>query len=126
VKHCFPGPGKYSVKLTIIDELTGDTIAKQVEYKAELENINQAYINSDNAGMVDKSISFKGITSDLKGIRITDYLWDFGNGFKPGGPLISNEFKKKGEYVVKLGLLAEKDSLGVVRKICVMKKIKIN
>ena len=84
VKHCFPGPGKYSVTLTIIDELTGDTIAKQVEYKVELENIKQAYIKSDNVGMVDKSISFKGLTSDLKGIKITDYFWDFGDGFKPG------------------------------------------
>ena len=126
VKHCFPGPGKYSVKLTITDELTSDTIAKQVEYKAELENIRQAYIKSDKVGMVDKSILFKGLTSDLKGIKITDYFWDFGDGFKPGGPSIENTFKKKGEYLVKLGLLAEKDSLGVVNKICYMKKIKIN
>jgi hypothetical protein len=123
VKYCFPGPGKYSVKLTIIDELTYDTIAKQVEYKTELENINQANINSDIAGLVDKSISFKGVLTDLKGFRITDYFWNFGDGFKPGGPLISNTFKKKGEYIVKLGLLAEKDSLGVIPKICVMKKI---
>jgi WD40-like Beta Propeller Repeat./PKD domain. len=126
VKHCFPGPGKYSVKLTIIDELTSDTIAKQVEYKTELENIKQAYINSDKVGIVDKSISFKGVTSDLKGFRITDYFWNFGDGFKPGGPFINNTFKKKGEYMVKLGLFAEKDSLGVIPKICVMKKIKIN
>jgi PKD domain/WD40-like Beta Propeller Repeat len=126
VRHCFPGPGKYPVKLTIIDELTSDTLAKQVEYKAELENIKQANINSDKVGSVDKSISFKGLTSDLKGIKITDYLWDFGEGFKPGGSYINYTFKKKGEYMVKLGLLAEKDSLGVAHKICVMKKIKIN
>ena len=126
VRHCFPGPGKYSVKLTIIDVLTGDTIAKQVEYKAELENIKQAYINSDKVGSVDKSISFEGVISDLKGIRVTDYFWDFGNGFKPGGPFIRSTFKEKGEYMVKLGLLAEQDSLGVVRKICVMKKVIIN
>ncbi len=126
VRHCFPGPGKYSVSLTIIDELTGDTIAKQVEYKAELENIRQAYIKSDDVGLVDKPISFNGVTSDLKGVRITDYFWDFGDGFKPGGPLIDNIFKKKGEYVVKLGLLVEKDSLGMVNKMCYMKKIKIN
>jgi hypothetical protein len=123
VKHCFPGPGKYSVKLTIIDELTGDTIANQVDYKVELENIDQAYINSYNVGNVGKSISFEGITKDLKGIRITDYFWDFGDGFKTGGPLMNTTFKKKGEYIVKLGLFAEKDSLGVIPKICVMKKI---
>ena len=123
VKYCFPGPGKYSVKLTIIDELTHDTIAKKVEYKTELKNINQANINSDEVGLVDKSISFKGVFTDLKGFRITDYFWNFGDGFKPGGPLISNTFKKKGEYIVKLGLLAEIDSLGVIPKICVMKKV---
>jgi hypothetical protein len=126
VKHCFPGPGKYSIKLTIIDELTGDTIAKKVEYKAELENIKQAYINSEDIGMVDKSMSFMGITADLKGIKVTDYLWNFGDGFKQGGPFISNTFKKKGEYMVKLGLLGEKDSLGVVHKTCFMKKVNIN
>jgi PKD repeat protein len=126
VKHCFPGPGKYSVKLNIIDELTGDSIAKQVEYKVELENIRQAVIKSDDAGIVDKTISFEGVMTDLKGMNITDLFWDFGDGFKSGGQIMNHTFKKKGEYMVKLGLLAEKDSLGVVQKTCVMKKIKIN
>lgn len=125
VKHCFPGPGKYLVKLTLIDELTGDTIAKQVNYKADLENIEQVYINSYNIGLADKPISFEGLTTDLKGFRITDYLWNFGDGFKPGGPLMSTTFKKKGEYNIQLGLQAEKDSIGVIPKTCVTKKIRI-
>ncbi len=126
VRHCFPGPGKYSVSLTIIDDLTRDTIAKKVEYKAELENIDQPYIISDKAGEVDKSMSFKGVTTDLKGMKITDFFWDFGAGFEQGGQSINYSFKKRGEYAVKLGLLSEKDSLGVVSKRCVIKKIKIN
>src|SRR5450759_1390670 len=125
VKHCFPGPGEYSVKLSIMDELTGKAIAEQVEYKVELENIEQAYINSYNVGVVDKSISFDGLKINLKDFRITDYLWNFGDGFKPGGSLMSKTFKKKGEYMVQLGLLAEKDSLGTIPKTCVMKKIRI-
>lgn len=126
VRHCFPGPGKYSVRLSIIDDLTGEFIAKQVEYKVELENIEQAYINSPDVGVVDKSISFEGLTTDLKGLRITEYFWDFDDGFIPGGPLMQTTFKIKGEYMVKLGLLAEKDSLGVIPKRCYMKKITIN
>jgi outer membrane protein OmpA-like peptidoglycan-associated protein len=125
VKHCFPGPGKYSVKLSIIDELTGKAIAEQVDYKVELENIEQAYINSYNVGIVDKSISFDAVKTNLKGFRITDYLWNFGDGFKPGGPVMSTTFKKKGEYTVKMGLFAEEDSLGMIPKTCVMKKIRI-
>jgi outer membrane protein OmpA-like peptidoglycan-associated protein len=126
VKHCFPGPGKYPVRLTILDELTGDTIANQADYKAELENNNQAYINSYNIGVEDKSISFEGITTDLKGFRITDYYWNIGDGFKPGGPIMKTTFKKKGDYKVQLGLLGAKDSLGVIPKTCVMKKIRIS
>jgi len=125
VKHCFPGPGEYSVKLSIIDELTGNAIADQVDYKVKLEDIEQAYINSYNVGIVNKSISFDGAKTNLKGYRITDYLWNFGDGFKPGGPNMSKTFNRKGEYTVQLGLLADKDSLGKGIKTCVMKKIRV-
>ena len=123
VKHCFPGPGGYLVMLSIFDELTGDTIANQVRYKVDLENINQAYIKSTNFGNVGKPLAFEGITKDLKDLRIVEYFWDFGDGFKSGGTLMNTTFKKKGEYMVKLGLIAGKDSSGVNPKICVMKKL---
>ena len=126
VKHCFPGSGKYKVKLSITDELTGTPLSEQVEYDVDLKNIEQAIINSPDIGKVGKPISFEGVTTDLTGKSITDYLWDFGDGFKPGGPLINTTFKKKGVYTVRLGLLAGKDSLGVVQKMCYRKKITIN
>jgi hypothetical protein len=125
VRHCFPGAGHYTVKLNIIDDLTGDTIAKQAIYKVDLENYRQALINSPDTGIQDKPISFEGVLSDLKDIRITDLFWNFGEGFKQGGQVMSQTFKKRGEYTVSFGLVAEKDSMGVSRKICVMKKIKI-
>jgi hypothetical protein len=126
VKHCFPGEGKYIVKLSILDNLTGNSIAKQVEYNVDLENIEQARIISPDNTSGGKSISFEGVTTDLKGAVITDYYWNFGEGFKPGGPVMNTTFRKKGEYMVKLGLLTAKDSVGMVKKICFMKKIKIN
>jgi hypothetical protein len=125
VSHCFPGPGSYPVRLTIIDGLTGDTVAQQAGFTAELENIEQGNINSYDIGIVDKSISFEGLISDLKGLRITDYFWDSGDGFKPGGSLLARTFNRSGTYLIKLGLIGEKDSLGVIPKVCVIKKIRI-
>jgi hypothetical protein len=125
VKHCFDGPGDYTVRLSIIDEFTGNIIAKQVIYKVKLENIEQAYINSSNVAIVNKLTAFEGNTADLKGFRITDYLWNFGDGFKPGGSAMYKSFKKNGEYIIRLGLLAEKDSLGIIPQKCFMKKIKV-
>lgn len=123
VRHCFPGPGKYTVRLTITDDLTGDEIAKQVKYEVELENFDQVIIRSADIGSADKAIPFESVTTDLKGISVTDYFWDFGDGFKPGGAIMNNTFKKRGEYLVRLGLLAVKDSSGVIYKTCVFKKL---
>lgn len=125
VKHCFPGPGEYSVKLIILDELTGDTIAKQIEYKVNLKDFEQAYIDSYNVGIVDKSMSFDGVKTNLKDFHITDYLWNFGDGFKPGGLYMNQTFSRKGVYSIRLGILGAKDSLGIIPGKCVTKKIEI-
>ena len=125
VNYCFPGPGKYEVKLIIRDSLMNDSISGRASYKLELKEAKQVYINSPDAGIVDKVISFNGLKTNLPGFRITDYLWDFGEGFKTRGPSINKIFNKKGEYTVQLGLLGETDSLGNTSKVCVYKKIKI-
>jgi hypothetical protein len=125
VKHCFPGPGKYSVRLSITDEITGNAVADQVEYKVELDDIKQAYINSGNVGIVNQPIAFDALKTNLKDFSVTDYLWDFGDGFKPGGPVMSTTFKNKGNYLVRLGLLSSENSQGVRQKVCVKKKIMI-
>jgi hypothetical protein len=125
VQHCFPGPGDYLVRLTIFDKLTGDTIAEQVEYNVHLENKQQPFINSLDIGIKDKPIVFDGSETNLPGFRITDYFWNFGNGFMPGGQKFIMMFKKEGEYTVQLGLLGEKDSSGLIPRACVMKKVRI-
>ena len=125
VNHCFPGPGKYMVILSIYDKITGDTITADVNYDVELKEYEQGVIQSVSVGIVDNPISFNGIVSALKDFRVTDFYWDFGDGFNPGGPLMSHNFTKEGEYNVQLGLTGEKDSLGAMAKICLMKKIKI-
>jgi outer membrane protein OmpA-like peptidoglycan-associated protein len=125
VKYCFPGPGKYEVTLNIIDSLRGDSILGQTSYKFELKEINQVYINSPDADIADKAILFDGLKTNLPDFKISDYLWDFGEGFKIRGPAITKVFDKKGEYTVQLGLLGEKDSLGNSSKACAYKKIKI-
>jgi hypothetical protein len=125
VKYCFPGPGNYTVKLSIIDARTGKTISNQVSYDVALEAIEQVYINSCNVGIVGKPISFDGLKTNLKNFKPTDYFWNFGEGYKPGGPSMNWTFVKKGEYDVQLGLLSEKDSLGRIYNKCITKKIRI-
>lgn len=125
VKYCFPGEGKYRVRLDILDKLTGDTIAGNSVFNVELENYSQPLIISETVWKADKPMNFEGILTDLKGANITDFFWDFGEGFKPGGSEMSHTFRKKGEYEIKMGLLEAKDENGKIKKWCVVKKIRI-
>jgi hypothetical protein len=125
VKYCFPGAGDYSVKLTIVDAIEGKTIADKVEYKVNLEDIEQALINSDNIGLVNQPVPFKGITTSLTGFTAKSYFWNFGDGFRPGGMNESKIFGKAGEYAVQLGLRGQKDSLGIISEKCFLKNVRI-
>jgi hypothetical protein len=125
VQHCFPGPGDYLVRLTIFDKLTGDTISERVNYNVHLENKEQPFIKSYDIGIKGRPVVFDGSETNLPGFRITDYYWNFGNGFIPGGQKFSMIFKKEGEYIVQLGLLGEKDSSEIIPHACVLKKVKI-
>ncbi len=125
VLHCFPGPGDYSVKLNILDTQSGDTLSEQVSYDINIEAIELAYINSYSSGIVDVPVRFDGLDMNLKDLRLTDYYWNFGDGFLPGGPVMQKTFRKNGSYTVQMGLLGEKDNLGNIQKRCFTKKIRI-
>lgn len=125
VKYCFPGAGEYTVKLTITDAIGGKVIADKVEYMVNLKDIEQALINSDNIGLVNQTMEFQGITTSLPGFAANAYFWNYGDGFRPGGPVDTKIFGKKGEYTVQLGMWGQKDSLGIIPKKCYLKKVRI-
>jgi hypothetical protein len=123
--HCFPGPGEYKVVLSIFDKLTGDTISSHVTYNLKLAEKNTAYIEASDLGLTNKHLDFNGSLKGLSDFRVTGVFWDFGEGFKPGGLATGRTFAKAGDYLVKLGLTGEKDSLGNGNRLCVVRKIKI-
>lgn len=123
VKHCFPSPGKYSATLTIINQLTGDTINNPTPFNFELKNIEQVFIHHDTELMAGKTIRFDGLKTNLPGYTITDYVWDFGQGFTERGSSVERTFDKAGEYTVKLGLIGKYENSETTDKKCVFKKI---
>lgn len=125
VKHCFPGPGKYKVVLNIFDALTRDTITKGADYEVVLEENDMPHLKSANLALTDKSMKFNGLVSGLKSFSVSDFYWDFGDGFIPGGPAMEHVYRKAGEYTVRLGLTGSDDGSGEVPKKCVEKKIRI-
>lgn len=122
-KQCFPGPGKYSVVLRVINPASGDTINNPSPYTFELKDIEQAYISSASEGIVDESMVFNGLKTNLPNFTITEHFWDFGEGFTRQGPSTSHRFDQKGEYIIKMGLYGKPNNSDITLKKCVSKKI---
>lgn len=125
VKYCFPGAGEYTVRLTILDAIEGKAIADKVEYKVDLKDIEQFIIGSDNIGMINQPLSFQAVKTGLPDFNPNKYFWNFGEGFRPGGPIESKIFGRKGEYTVQLGLWGQKDSQGIIPEKCYQKNVRI-
>ena len=125
VEHCYSGPGEYTVQLSIIDNNTGNTFFTQSSFVFELKDVLQPFINSPDASIIDTKIRFDGLRTNLPDFNIAEYIWDFGDGYKQKGPEAEHSYNNTGEYIVQLGLLSDKDSLGISSRSCVYKKIVI-
>jgi len=125
VEHCLPGAGKYWAKLNIIDNSTSNTFFTQTSMEFELEDHVQPVITSRDAGIVNTEIEFDGLSSNLPGYSIEEYVWDFGDGNFQTGPEIRYQFKNTGVYGVKLGLTGFAEGSDGKETRCVIRPVTI-
>jgi hypothetical protein len=123
VSHCFPGPGKYTVKLDIIDIKSGNLFFSKLSYDLELMDFTQPYINSPEIALKGDTIDFDGLKSNLSGYKILNFYWDFGDSTRLKGECVKHSFKKKGEFIVNLTVTLKSDLNGTIHKAGVAKKI---
>lgn len=125
VEYCYSGPGEYTVQLSIIDNNTGNIFFTQSSFVFELKDVLQPFINSPDVSIINAKIRFDGLRTNLPDFNIAEYIWDFGDGYKQKGPEAEHSYNNAGEYIVQLGLLGDKDNLGISSRSCVYKKIVI-
>jgi outer membrane protein OmpA-like peptidoglycan-associated protein len=125
VEHCFPGPGKYSVRLDVTDKKTGRVFFSKRSYDLELKEIEQAIIKSPNSALVGESVSFNGSGSNFSGSQILNYTWSFVEGDRTTGETVNHSFKKKGDYSIKLGLILRNKKTGIIFESCTSKQIRV-
>jgi len=125
VEHCFPGAGKYSAKLNIIDKTTGSTFLTQSSLEFELTDFVQPYIVSRDAALNNEKMDFNGLSSNLPGFTIDKYIWDFGDGDFTTGAEVSHKFIKPGVYGVKLGVSGINGANNTNETKCIIKPVVI-
>ncbi|MDM8002777.1 MAG: PKD domain-containing protein [Bacteroidota bacterium] len=125
VRHCFPGPGKYSIALDIIDRATGKTYFRKQTYDIEIVDYDQPYITAPAYAVAREAIEFDGVKSYCPGYTVTGFFWDFGDGTQKTGAGPSHTYARSGEYDVRLGLTLRSDATGDILKRAVTRKIRI-
>ncbi len=125
VSHCFPGPGKYNVKLDIVDRSTGDLFFSKLSYELDLRDFEQPYINAPAVAVKEDMIDFDGLKSNLPGYEIYEFVWDFGDGTRERGESVRHSFNEAGEYQVNLGVTLKSDSSGNIHNTGVTRKISV-
>jgi hypothetical protein len=123
VRHCYPGPGRYEVKLDLLDRATGNIFLSKLAYNLDLKDFEQPYINSPDAVVKGDPVDFDALKSYLPGYKIISYSWDFGDGNKMKGETVKNTFNKSGELNINLGLKLKSLSTGIIHNTGVTKKI---
>jgi len=125
VQHCLPGTGSYKAKLNIIDNSTSNTFFTQSSMEFEISDFEQPYISSRDAFLIKELMEFDGLSSNLPGFKIEEYIWDFGDGSFTTGAQVNHTYNRSGVYGVKLGVSGYYEAYKEKGKKCVIKPIAI-
>ncbi len=125
VHHCFPGPGKYSIVLDIVDRLTAKTYFRKQTYDIEIVDYDQPFITGPAYAVAGERVEFDGMKSYCPGYTVSGYFWDYGDGTQKTGAGPSHTYTSAGEYDMRLGLTLRSQTTGDVLKRAVTRRIKV-
>lgn len=96
--HIFPGLGTYTVRLVVTNGACSDTSLVTVQAMDETANF------SADQTVLCKEALVNFTSSGFNAANITDYYWDFGDGFAVAGlnPAIAHIYPNSGTYTVSL------------------------
>ena len=120
VRHCFPGPGKYHVVLTVSDKTGEITEAYKTSYDLNIKRKKQIYISSPDTIRINTAVAFDTRLSFFDDFQPGTFYWNFGDGFKTKGEKVTYTFRKPGVYTISCGTISQTDPN---EKMCNSKKI---
>lgn len=111
VDHCFPRPGDYDISLSVYDSLTNLPVFQQTQYRLEIRDVEQAYIQGPDSLPAGEEAEWDALKSNLPDFEIQRYAWDMGDGTEKSGGRISHRYQNPGAYEMQLVVygISEKD-----------------
>ncbi|HMN69448.1 MAG TPA: PKD domain-containing protein, partial [Bdellovibrionales bacterium] len=100
VQHVYPAPGHYTVKLTLIDNSSDETVYSEYADIANGQIPEPIFEVSASSGASPLMVNFFATGVDPED-RLASYNWEFGDGNSVDGPIYqtaSNEYTTSGTY----------------------------
>ena len=105
--HSYKKAGIYRAVLTITGDLRGDCDNTDTdELIVTVHDAPLAQFACPEVAPVARTIDFDASTSTSAEARISEYLWDFGDGTRATGVRASHSYAKSGKYMVNLTINA--------------------
>lgn len=121
--HCFEDTGTYTVRLDVIDLITGEMQSNVAYYNFTIERIEQPYISAPDTVYTNRQFMLDASETFLRNFDIDDYYWELGDGNKSAGEKIYHTYSEPGTYRVILGILSDPDSPFGLQKPCVFREV---
>jgi PKD repeat protein len=125
VEHTFKAPGKYSVRLEVMNLLTNQVEPNQEKFDLEITDPEQPYISAPNICDPGQQVKMNADSTNLPGWSIVQYYWNFGDETIGIGKDVSKSYLRPGIYNIQLIVTAAPDADGLVREACVSKNITV-
>jgi len=123
VEHCYPGPGRYTIKLNVQNLVTGEISLNEKTYYLDIVDYEQPFITSADKVAVGESIELSAEETNLPGWEIEKYYWNFDDESVNVGEKVTKSWSVAGTYDIQLIVTSRKDQYGIVKEACVGKKI---
>jgi len=123
VDHCFSKPGKYSIKLNVIDNSTGVLFYNQSSYDIDLAKSSGLSMNVPDSIGITNNIAIDGKGANIPGYTIRNYFWkidehDFRRGVKT-----EINYSAPGEKKIRFGVFAVNNTTKQMKEFCTLKSI---
>lgn len=123
VKHCFKMVGNYSVQLNIIEKASGNLFYNELSYDFEVEEPKQFFIICADTLATGKNFTINTNNIAIPKYTIKELFWFFGDGKFITGKSIEHTYKTDGNYLIKIGAIAQNDSTRVLENFCTQKTV---
>lgn len=125
VDHCFESPGKYVVRLDVVNLVTKEVINNEKTDTILVEDEVQPYITAPDEAETGKPVVLDASKTNLPGWNIGQLYWNFGDETIAIGDRVEKAFIHPGTYNIQLIVTEKAQSGRVSREACVSKNITI-